>query len=120
MIVRNSYCVCNIIITGKIYKMFVGNCTCTDPSGNCIMMAKLSLVLIPPMQWSSCSEIEFFNSIFTFGCINNHPYILSIAEPVCGNGIVEDGEECDCNGPEVSIKQTVSRCLHEVLVFCLV
>jgi hypothetical protein len=50
-----------------------------------------------PAFWSSCS-LEYLALAFEHGmdyCLRNRPRAL-FDSPVCGNGFVEPGEECDC------------------------
>jgi len=56
-----------------------------------------------PRQWSSCSMLAL-QEAFEMGmdyCLRNPPLALADG-PVCGNGFVEPGEQCDCGGPQVS------------------
>ncbi|KAF2884513.1 hypothetical protein ILUMI_21658 [Ignelater luminosus] len=54
-----------------------------------------------PSHWSSCS-LEYLALAFEHGmdhCLRNKPEAL-FDSPVCGNGFVESGEQCDCGLPE--------------------
>ena len=49
------------------------------------------------MQWSSCSQ-QALKHCFEVGlgnCLYNIPKIIH-GGPICGNNIVEHGEQCDC------------------------
>src|SRR6185437_9551296 len=67
-------------------------CKCKDEK--CIMAPSSSSM--SPKHWSSCS-LEYFEDAWKHGmdyCLHNRPKVL--IGPVCGNGFVETGEECDC------------------------
>ena len=69
------------------------NCECPDE--RCIMSPASSTM--KPSFWSSCS-LEYLALAFEHGmdyCLRNKPRTL-FDSPVCGNGFVEPGEECDC------------------------
>ena len=68
---------------------------CECPDDRCIMAPASSAM--KPTFWSSCS-LEFLAMAFDHGmdyCLRNRPNQL-FDGPVCGNGFVETGEECDC------------------------
>uniref|UniRef100_A0A6J0SQD1 Zinc metalloproteinase-disintegrin-like NaMP n=1 Tax=Pogona vitticeps TaxID=103695 RepID=A0A6J0SQD1_9SAUR len=74
---------------------------CSCGSESCIMAAQLSYKT--PKDFSSCSLQDFQKYIMdqTPMCITNMPLPREIvANPVCGNAFVEEGEECDCGSPE--------------------
>lgn len=82
---------------------FVGmehdNSDCICPDDRCIMAPSSSSVA--PAHWSSCS-LEYLALAFEHGmdyCLRNKPEAL-FDSPVCGNGFVEEGEQCDCGLPE--------------------
>lgn len=71
---------------------------CKCPDDRCIMSAASSS--ISPVHWSECS-IDQLNFAIHQGmnyCLRNVPKTL-FDPPVCGNGFVETGEECDCGLP---------------------
>ncbi|KAI5714505.1 hypothetical protein M8J77_000812 [Diaphorina citri] len=92
---------------------------CTCPSDRCIMAPSSSSV--SPTEWSSCS-LEYLALSFDHGmdyCMRNKPKAL-FDSPVCGNGFVEDGEECDC-GLEDSCKNAccnATTCMLKVNATC--
>ncbi|KAF7277249.1 hypothetical protein GWI33_009006 [Rhynchophorus ferrugineus] len=68
---------------------------CKCPDERCIMAPSSSTVA--PTHWSSCS-LNYLLLAFTHGmdyCLKNKPESL-FDSPVCGNGFVEPGEQCDC------------------------
>ncbi|XP_055586940.1 disintegrin and metalloproteinase domain-containing protein 12 [Uranotaenia lowii] len=72
---------------------------CKCPEDRCIMSASSSSTA--PRHWSSCS-IDQLNLAFHHGmnyCLKNKPTQL-FDSPVCGNGFVEPGEQCDCGLPD--------------------
>ena len=57
----------------------------------------------PPTRWSSCST-NYLNTGLTKttvgSCLGNIP-TMSVGNPVCGNGIREGNEICDCGTVQV-------------------
>ncbi|XP_062893276.1 disintegrin and metalloproteinase domain-containing protein 11 isoform X1 [Mobula hypostoma] len=70
------------------------NCRCTDVWFGCIME---DTGQYPPRKFSRCSITEYHLFLQAGGgmCLFNKP--LKLVDPQeCGNGYVENGEECDC------------------------
>ncbi|XP_055874028.1 disintegrin and metalloproteinase domain-containing protein 9-like isoform X1 [Biomphalaria glabrata] len=68
-------------------------CECRDDK--CIMAATSGQ--ISPKRWSSCSQNALAEA-FDLGmdyCLRNLPTSV-YGGPICGNGLKEDGEDCDC------------------------
>ncbi|XP_074027845.1 disintegrin and metalloproteinase domain-containing protein meltrin isoform X1 [Leptinotarsa decemlineata] len=84
---------------GHNFGMEHDNNECKCPEDRCIMAPSSSTVA--PTHWSSCS-LNYLLQAFTQGmdyCLKNKPTSL-FDSPVCGNGFVEPGEQCDCGMPE--------------------
>ena len=68
-------------------------------------MAAVINTAFPPELWSSCSEATL-NDVLTrplnnLGrCLHNVP-VDTLGDPVCGDGIVQGDEVCDCGTPQV-------------------
>ncbi|XP_058117441.1 disintegrin and metalloproteinase domain-containing protein 12-like [Anopheles ziemanni] len=73
-----------------------GGRQCPGP-GPCIMEAKLRDSGDVPSRWSSCSVGDLRESLArgVGTCLRNKPSGL-LVRAVCGNGLLEPGEQCDC------------------------
>uniref|UniRef100_A0A803VU32 ADAM metallopeptidase domain 22 n=1 Tax=Ficedula albicollis TaxID=59894 RepID=A0A803VU32_FICAL len=84
----------NIGIFSDRRKLLSGECKCEDMWSGCIM-GDMGYYL--PSKFSEC-DIEEYHEFLNNGggaCLFNKPTKL-LDPPECGNGFVEDGEECDC------------------------
>nr|AMB36352.1 metalloproteinase of class P-III MPIII-1 [Vipera ammodytes ammodytes] len=75
------------------------NCTCG--ANSCIMAPILSNP--PPLYFSNCSQnyYQTFLTNYRPDCTLIRPLRTDIVSPpVCGNELLEKGEECDCGSPE--------------------
>ena len=51
----------------------------------------------PPDDWSQCSRDTLESMVPKWKCLDDTPQPeLIYGEPVCGNGLLERGEDCDC------------------------
>lgn len=81
------------------------SCSCTASSGQCVMTA---ISYGAPELWSSCSVNQLQRALGRTSnnlgrCLGNEP-TFSVGSPVCGNGIREGDEICDCGSEQVSIQ----------------
>lgn len=87
---------------------------CKCPDERCIMSSRSSEA--HPKHWSSCS-INYLEDAKKHGlldCLKNEP--TTVIGPLCGNGFVEEGEDCDIgesipiSGTSRSRKGSAQRC----------
>nr|P0DM97.1 RecName: Full=Zinc metalloproteinase-disintegrin BA-5A; AltName: Full=Snake venom metalloproteinase; Short=SVMP; Flags: Precursor [Bitis arietans] len=74
---------------------------CNCGADSCIMYPQISIP--PPVYFSNCSweQYQNFLTIYKPDCTLIRPSRTDIVSPpVCGNDILEQGEECDCGSPE--------------------
>ncbi|XP_060104444.1 disintegrin and metalloproteinase domain-containing protein 22 isoform X8 [Heteronotia binoei] len=87
----------NLGIFSDKRKLQSGECKCEDTWYGCIM-GDTGYFL--PSKFSKCDVEEYHEFLNNGGgsCLFNKPSKL-LDPPVCGNGFVEAGEECDCGIP---------------------
>uniref|UniRef100_A0A4W4EZF9 ADAM metallopeptidase domain 28 n=1 Tax=Electrophorus electricus TaxID=8005 RepID=A0A4W4EZF9_ELEEL len=77
--------------------------TCFCTKHHCIMGATLSSCSVAEFE-------EFLRSAASLQCLSNNPNNTTITPPVCGNGFLEEGEDCDCSMVEVRSTPTPGKC----------
>ncbi|KAL2100824.1 hypothetical protein ACEWY4_002585 [Coilia grayii] len=84
-----------------------GDCKCPDAWLGCIME---DTGFYLPRKFSRCSVDEYIQFLLQGGgsCLFNKPSKL-LDPPECGNGFVEQGEECDC-GSQVECARSGGAC----------
>uniref|UniRef100_A0A7N6BBV1 ADAM metallopeptidase domain 22 n=1 Tax=Anabas testudineus TaxID=64144 RepID=A0A7N6BBV1_ANATE len=98
----------NIGIFSDKKRILNGECKCDDRWSGCIMD---DIGFYLPKRFSDCSVEEYHNFLNSGGgaCLFNKPMKL-LDPPVCGNGFVEPGEECDCGGPAECAREGENCC----------
>lgn len=83
------------------------------PYGNFVMYKLASNGTLPNnWKFSSCSKKTIASVIANRGLC-----LLVPTGPICGNQVVEQGEECDCGFPETTCQQVDSCCTPPSLLF---
>ncbi|XP_051049244.1 disintegrin and metalloproteinase domain-containing protein 8 isoform X3 [Phodopus roborovskii] len=81
----------------------IQGCYCPIPreGGGCIMTEKFGSTF--PRKFSRCSQVDLESFMVKpqTDCLTNVPDVNRfVSGPVCGNGFVERGEQCDCGTPQ--------------------
>ncbi|XP_046850322.1 zinc metalloproteinase-disintegrin-like jararhagin isoform X2 [Xenia sp. Carnegie-2017] len=87
------------------------NCECPEEEGTvCIMSATLTRK--PSTKFSSCSRNQLKETLENgYGqCLFDQP-IKIYGSPICGNGFVEEGEQCDC-GTKTECDRYGNKCCN--------
>ncbi|XP_072201056.1 disintegrin and metalloproteinase domain-containing protein 9-like [Excalfactoria chinensis] len=78
------------------------SCACNCTHGGCIMGSALGSCL----AFSNCTLKEYYKEVIRKNkpCLFNIPPIEPPLSELCGNGILERGEECDCGNDQACLK----------------
>ncbi|KAG2172339.1 hypothetical protein INT43_004881, partial [Umbelopsis isabellina] len=94
---------------GAIHDCTASTCPCQGDCGCCPLSSTVcnagSTYLMSPTsnvttkQFSPCSQSYICNSMFSIGyCLRPPGFVNTKSAPICGNGIKEEGEDCDSGG----------------------
>ncbi|XP_063886954.1 uncharacterized protein LOC135114799 [Scylla paramamosain] len=74
-------------------------CRCDAPT--CVMSRQFRNGSSPGLAWSACSRQSFDSALETLAlsCLSNAPTRMHRTSS-CGDGVVDDGEQCDCGPAE--------------------
>ncbi|XP_036061099.1 disintegrin and metalloproteinase domain-containing protein 8 isoform X2 [Onychomys torridus] len=88
---------------GMTHDENIHGCYCPIPreGGGCIMTESFGSEF--PKKFSRCSQVDLESFVMKpqTGCLTNAPDVNRfVGGPVCGNGFLERGEQCDCGTPQ--------------------
>ena len=87
-------------------------CDGGDAASATVMAPQTDDVVFVAERWSTCSAEAYAAQIRRLGCL------FRGEKAVCGNGIVEPGEECDCGADDCVAKSAFARDAHCVGTTC--
>lgn len=116
----NSRCVCGGPTVTRSYKVLSFNFNVSQEQ--CLMYPNTRYDYSPPHLWSNCSLADVQQTLGSATCLHKpDTKQMSPDLTICGNGLVEAGEQCDCNHSDLDCRYCclMTNCTHDTDPDCV-